>query len=122
MKSFAAGLLLVSLVLFSTLEMGSCKNGKLPSKSFFSKKWNKAGLVPNKLAEIPPNPLYMRYKRKIVTPSATISTGRMLDRPTLRWKAEKGAMYTVFIIDFGIERLEGLQYVHWLTSNVKSNG
>merc|ERR1712179_17536 len=51
-------------------------------------KWKSGGIVPNKLAMAPP-------------------TG-----------VESGALYTVFFIDHGIERLEGLQYVHWLVTNV----
>ena len=43
----------------------------------------------------------------------------MLKPPVLDWNAKSGELYTIFLIDFGIERLEGLQWVHWLVSNVK---
>ena len=51
-------------------------------------------------------------------PNNTIPTEDMMSRPNLRWEAERGALYTIVLVDNGIERLEGQQYFHWLVSNV----
>ena len=42
-------------------------------------------------------------------------------RPTLEWPVEEGALYTVMMLDTGIERLEGLQYIHWMVENIPGN-
>ena len=42
----------------------------------------------------------------------------MGERPSLLWRTEPGALYTVMMVDEGIERLEGKQYIHWLVENV----
>ena len=42
-------------------------------------------------------------------------------RPTLSWPVDEGALYTVMILDEGIERLEGAQYIHWMVKNVPGN-
>lgn len=83
-------------------------------------KWSAGGVVPNKLAVTPPAILDINYNNKSVFPSNIIRTEDMLDKPALKWDSESGALYSVFLIDFGIEWLEGLQYVHWLVTNVKS--
>lgn len=45
----------------------------------------------------------------------------MAMRPTLEWPVEEGALYTVMMLDTGIERLEGLQYIHWMVENIPGN-
>ena len=45
----------------------------------------------------------------------------MFHRPVLRWPAEAGALYTVVMVDEGIERLQGRQFIHWMVENVPSN-
>ena len=45
----------------------------------------------------------------------------MAQRPLLQWPTEQGALYTVMMLDEGIERLGGLQYVHWMVENVPGN-
>jgi len=47
-----------------------------------------------------------------------IEVGAMRQRPTLSWKAEQDEMYTVMIVDGGIERLLPETYLHWLVMNV----
>ena len=42
----------------------------------------------------------------------------MGERPSLLWRTEPGALYTVMMVDEGIERLEGKQYIHWLVENI----
>ena len=45
----------------------------------------------------------------------------MAMRPTLEWPVEESALYTVMMLDTGIERLEGLQYIHWMVENIPGN-
>ena len=91
----------------------------LLTESCYLEKWTATGEVPTKLAMAPPAPLYMTYNNKNVLPNDLITSEDMLEKPTLTWDTESGALYTIFIVDFGIERLEGLQWVHWLVTNVK---
>ena len=88
------------------------------SSDYFSEKWTATGEVPNKLSQIPPQPLYMMYNRKTVFPNETITTDDMLARPNMKWGVERGSLYTIIMVDFGIERLGGQQYIHWLVANV----
>ena len=96
-------------------------NGFDPAKctnSYYSEKWTSTGEVPGKLAEVPPAPLYMRYNRKPVFPNDIVVNEDMNQRPTFKWTSEPGALYTIMIIDFGIERFMGDQYFHWMVANV----
>jgi len=88
------------------------------SSDYFSEKWTATGEVPNKLPQIPPQPLYMMYSWKKVFPNDTITTDDMLTRPNMKWGVERGSLYTIIMVDFGIERLGGQQYIHWLVTNV----
>jgi len=88
-------------------------------ESCYSDKWTVTGEVPNKLDTTPSAPLDIFFNSKQVVPNQIVKTDDMLEKPILRWPAETGALYTIFFIDFGIERLEGLQWVHWLVANVK---
>jgi len=80
--------------------------------------WTKTGIVPNKLAQTPPSALSIVYNGKDIWPNETVTTEDMISRPTLSWATEPGALYTIMQVDFGIERLEGLQFFHWLITNV----
>merc|ERR1719435_715965 len=87
-------------------------------ESCYSDKWTVTGEVPNKLDTTPSAPLDIFFNNKQVVPNQIVKTDDILEKPILRWAAEAGALYTIFFIDFGIERLEGLQWVHWLVANV----
>ena len=80
--------------------------------------WIATGEVPGKLAEVPPAPLELTYNKKNILLNETVTTEEMLDRPTLKWDTHIGALYTIILVDFGIERLQGQQYIHWLVTNV----
>ena len=84
--------------------------------------WIATGEVPDKLAEEPPAPLVLTYNKRNILPNATVTTEEMLVKPKLKWPAEKGSLYTIFLLDFGIERLQGQQYIHWLVANVRNGG
>jgi uncharacterized protein GlcG (DUF336 family)/phosphatidylethanolamine-binding protein (PEBP) family uncharacterized protein len=100
-------------------QVAADKIDSLLTETCYLEKWTATGEVPTKLAMAPPAPLYMSYNKKKVLPNDLITSEDMLEKPTLTWDTESGALYTIFIIDFGIERLEGLQWVHWLVTNVE---
>ena len=121
--------ILLVLVIFSAAVLPSIKGRRLGrqfdgdendprcSNSYYSEKWTSTGEVPGKLAQVPPAPLYMRYSGKRVFPNDMVTTEDMYARPTMKWDFEQGALYTIMLIDFGIERLMGQQYFHWLVAN-----
>ena len=82
--------------------------------------WFATGEVPEKLADVPPQPLFLGFGGRTVLPNGTVNTEEMYDWPNLRWAEEEGALYTIFLGDFGIGYLEGAQYIHCMISNVAS--
>merc|ERR1712226_734803 len=58
---------------------------------------------------------------QIVEPNATTSVGLMTTRPRLTWPAEPGALYTVMVIDAGIQRVLPKVYLHWMVTNIPGN-
>jgi hypothetical protein len=56
----------------------------------------------------------LTYNKKNILLNEIATTEEMLDRPTLKWDTHIGALYTIILVDFGIERLQGQQYIHWL--------
>jgi hypothetical protein len=108
------------LVLLSSFQGSSSINTKWCDQACYDDLWFATGEVPEKLADVPPQPLFMGYGGRTILPNDTVNTDEMLDWPTLRWEEEEGALYTVYIGDFGIEYLEGGQYIHWMISNVAS--
>merc|ERR1711910_189393 len=55
---------------------------------------------------------------QIVEPNATTSVGLMTNRPRLTWPSEPGALYTVMVIDAGIQRVLPKVYMHWMVTNI----
>ena len=131
MKSFTSGLLLFSLTLLSTAQghwhggwgggsMGGGSWGGRPGQmglAQFTEKWTSAGEVPAKLDSAPPAPVAVIYDWDKIMTGDTVKTENMLNPPMLKWKPERGALYTVAILDFGFP--PGIQYGHWLVSNVR---
>ena len=85
---------------------------------FYNAMWTATGEVPGKIPDLPPSCLDMTYNGKLIMPNYQVPTEEMLEKPVLGWNTEEGALYTIFILDYGIERLGGLQYYHWIMANV----
>ena len=132
MKSFTSGLLLFSLTLLSTAQghwhggwgggsMGGGSWGGRPGQmglAQFTEKWTSAGEVgPAKLDSAPPAPVAVIYDWDKIMTGDIVKSENMLSPPMLKWKSERGALYTVVILDFGFP--PGIQYGHWLVSNVR---
>jgi len=114
--------LMSSSLILLTVSLYQVQAGKWDPKkcsnSYFSNMWTATGEVPNKLPQVPPQPLYMRYNSKTVFPNDTFTTEDMLNIPDMKWRTERGSLYTIIMVDFGIKRLGGQKYFHWLVANV----
>merc|ERR1711994_208231 len=73
--------------------------------------------------EAPPKRLMINWANnvEIVEPNATTSVGLMTKRPRLTWPSEPGALYTVMVIDAGIQRVLPRVYMHWMVTNIPGN-
>ena len=101
MKSITERLFILSLALISSLREASSTSPKWCDKACYDDLWVATGEVPEKLAEVPPLPLFIGYGRTIL-PNDTANTDEMINWPTFRWREEEGALYTVCLGDFGI--------------------
>ena len=128
MKSFSSGLLILSLTLLSSCfgfwghghghggQHWGGGHGQMDLTQFRDK-WTSAGEVPAKLDSAPPAPVALIYDYRKIMLGDIVPTENMLSKPMIKWKAERGAMYTIAILDF--EFPPGIQYTHWLVSNVR---
>ena len=82
--------------------------------------WEEVGEV---VGQAPPQRLMIDWPNnvQIVEPNATTSVGLMTTRPRLTWPAEPGALYTVMVIDAGIQRVLPKVYLHWMVTNIPGN-
>eukprot|EP00092_Neocalanus_flemingeri_P005668 GFUD01006106.1.p1 GENE.GFUD01006106.1~~GFUD01006106.1.p1 ORF type:complete len:527 (-),score=118.65 GFUD01006106.1:49-1629(-) len=53
-----------------------------------------------------------------VRPNDTVTAGLLSHRPHLTWPADPNSLYTVMIVDNGIERLLPQQFIHWMVVNI----
>ena len=76
-------------------------------------------VVPARLSAAPAETARLSWPpTKNIGLNGTVLTGWLEDRPQLGWAADRRALYTVLIVDEGIERLEGKQFIHWMVTNV----
>ena len=76
-------------------------------------------VVPARLSAAPAETARLSWPpTKNIGLNNTVLTGWLEERPQLGWAADRRALYTVMIVDEGIERLEGKQFIHWLVTNV----
>merc|ERR1711963_1031615 len=75
------------------------------------------------VGEAPPQRLMINWANnvEIVEPNATTSVGLMTNGPRLTWPSEPGALYTVMVIDAGIQRVLPKVYMHWMVANIPGN-
>jgi len=91
-----------------------------PSNPGWLDAWEEVGEV---VGEAPPQRLMLDWPNnvQIVEPNVTTSVGLMTTRPRLTWPAEAGALYTVMVIDAGIQRVLPKVYLHWMVTNIPGN-
>lgn len=78
-------------------------------------------VVPAKLSSAPAEVASLRWPGFSVSLNMTMITGQMKDRPTLSWSADRSSLYTVMIVDEGVASLNGMQYIHWIMTNIPGN-
>jgi len=77
------------------------------------------GLVPTLLDSPPSQKLTVQWPNNVRADAGNvIEVGAMRQRPELSWQAEQDEMYTVMLVDGGIERLLPETYLHWMVMNV----
>jgi len=55
----------------------------------------------------------------LIEPGDIIPVTAMTERPSnMQWNTERGALYTVMVLDAGISRLLPKMYVHWMLTNI----
>jgi hypothetical protein len=80
-----------------------------------------------KLSEVfspaPTSKLDVKWENsRLISPGDTIPVTVMGEKPArLRWDSERGALYTVMLLDAGISRLLPKMYVHWMVTNIPAN-
>ena len=91
-----------------------------PSNPGWLDAWEEVGEV---VGDAPPQRLMLDWPNhvQIVEPNVTTSVGLMTTRPRLTWPAEAGALYTVMVIDAGIQRVLPKVYLHWMVTNIPGN-
>merc|ERR1711971_829670 len=91
-----------------------------PSNPGWLDAWEEVGEV---VGEAPPQRLLIDWPNnvQVVQPNTTTSVGWMKERPRLTWPAEAGALYTVMVIDAGIQRVLPKVYLHWMVTNIPGN-
>ncbi|XP_023340831.1 OV-16 antigen-like [Eurytemora carolleeae] len=88
------------------------------SKESWDDIWRSTGTVPNKLNQVPDEPLYMATATGTkIFPNQTLDTEQLLKRPYFKWNADPDALYTLLIEDNDIV-LRPIKYAHWLVTNI----
>lgn len=78
-------------------------------------------VVPSILPSAPQEKLWVSWgdSMESMMPGEFVSTGDMLSRPGMSWRAEEEELYTILILDAGIKELLPKMYVHWMMMNIK---
>jgi len=117
------GLSLVAALL-TIAEVSSFWSGRAQSLDFTAgPEWRNAWKQVAELVPVAPSSkLVVEWPNNAkIEPNATTSVGLMTERPTLNWKSERGALYTVMIMDAGIKYLLPQVLMHWMVTNVPGN-
>ena len=72
--------------------------------------------------DIPPLQASVQYAYGYtVRPNDSTTSGLLTFPPIVSWPSEPDALYTVIIVDNGIERVLPKQYFHWMVVNIPGN-
>ena len=72
--------------------------------------------------DIPPLQANVQYAYGYtVRPNDSTTSGLLTFPPIVSWPSEPDALYTVIIVDNGIERVLPKQYFHWMVINIPGN-
>ena len=85
MQNFKHGLLLLSLYVTASFQGTNAESIQWCGKECYDEIWVAFGEVPEKLADVPPQPLFLGFGGRTVLPNGTVNTEQMYDWPNLRW-------------------------------------
>eukprot|EP00090_Calanus_glacialis_P020351 TRINITY_DN3131_c0_g1_i1.p1 TRINITY_DN3131_c0_g1~~TRINITY_DN3131_c0_g1_i1.p1 ORF type:complete len:518 (-),score=128.70 TRINITY_DN3131_c0_g1_i1:56-1609(-) len=72
--------------------------------------------------EVPPQEAVVQYAYGYtVRPNDTATVGLLSFRPQVTWPADPDALYTIMIVDNGIQRVLPKGYIHWMVVNIPGN-
>merc|ERR1719374_115078 len=84
--------------------------------------WIATGTVPSDLGVVPDQPLRVSFGNIDVTPNDRLEQSQMRSEPTVSWRAEPGALYTLILEDQDVTLPRGsFKYAHWMVSNIQGS-
>jgi len=114
------------LVLFAAATLGFVQGfGLGPSlewKDGDAEMWARVPEIAALVSSAPPSKVFVEWPSNIrVDLNDSVGVGRMQERPRLVWPTEKGALYSVIIVDVNIERVLPKGFFHWAVINIPGN-
>merc|ERR1711953_1553442 len=94
--------------------------GYSTARYYWNEPWTSTGTVPDKLSEVPPEPLHLTWSWQKVVPNAVVQTSTAQRRPWVWWNADPNALYTLMLEDNDITAIP-IKYAHWLVTNIPGN-
>merc|ERR1719210_58556 len=84
--------------------------------------WAQVPEIAALVSSAPPSKVFVEWPSNIrVDLNDSVGVGRMQERPRLVWPTEKGALYSVIIVDVNIERVLPKGFFHWAVINIPGN-
>merc|ERR1711899_561361 len=84
--------------------------------------WAQVPEIASLVSSAPPSKVFVEWPSNIrVDLNDSVGVGRMQERPRLVWPTEKGALYSVIIVDVNIERVLPKGFFHWAVINIPGN-
>ena len=87
-------------------------------KSYYDDVWTSTGTVPEKLSEVPLEPLAMRVAGQGVLINGALQTSQVDDFPVFQWNSEPGALYSLLIEDNDPTAYPEIKVGHFLATNI----
>merc|ERR1712012_1270526 len=114
------------LVIFAVVMLGLVQGfGLGPSlewKYGDAEMWAQVPEIAALVSSAPPSKVFVEWPSNIrVDLNDSVGVGRMQERTRLVWPTEKGALYSVIIVDVNIERVLPKGFFHWAVINIPGN-
>ena len=90
------------------------------AQSYDPSLWSSVGIVPTYLPQAPSAPIRVYWPDSRLAPrmNETVATEDILEEPRFKWRGDKGSLYTVMIVDFGVDQ-GGANFIHFMEHNVR---
>ena len=92
------------------------------AQSYDPSLWTSVGIVPTYLPQAPSAPIRVVWPDSRLAPrmNETVATEDILEAPVLKWRGDWRSLYTVMVVDFGVD-MEGSNFIHWMEHNVRKS-